>query len=104
MPLNASEKATRYQRRFWMAHTGAEPRFLVPYLAVLIGSNFAPGHMGPDRVGGRPVLDDLPDHEPRDPSPLPAVVPVVQRAAAAAATARTTSRRPPLPDKDRELV
>jgi hypothetical protein len=46
MPLNASEKATRYQRRFWVAHTGAEPRFLVPYLAVLVGSNFAPGTWG----------------------------------------------------------
>jgi hypothetical protein len=46
MPLNASERATRYQRRFWMAHTGGEPRFLVPYLAVLIGSNFFPGTWG----------------------------------------------------------
>lgn len=46
MPLNAAEQAGRYQRRFWMAHTGAEPRFLVPYLAVLIGSNFFPGTWG----------------------------------------------------------
>jgi hypothetical protein len=46
MPLNASEKAVRYRRRFWMAHTGSEPRFLVPYLAVLIGSNFFPGTWG----------------------------------------------------------
>lgn len=46
MPLNASEKSVRYQRRFWMAHTGAQPRFLVPYLAVLIGSNFFPGTWG----------------------------------------------------------
>jgi hypothetical protein len=46
MPLNASERATRYQRRFWMAHTGAEPRFLIPYMAVLIGSNFFPGTWG----------------------------------------------------------
>ena len=41
MPLNPSERATRYHRRFWTAHTGSEPRFLVPYLAVLVGSNFA---------------------------------------------------------------
>ncbi|WP_375482096.1 hypothetical protein [uncultured Jatrophihabitans sp.] len=41
MPLNAAQEATRYQRRFWTAHTGSEPRFLLPYLAVLIGSNFA---------------------------------------------------------------
>ena len=40
MPLNAAEHAARYQRRFWMAHTGAEPRFLVPYLVVLLSSNF----------------------------------------------------------------
>jgi hypothetical protein len=46
MPLNAAEKARRYQRRFWMAHTGAEPRFLLPYLAVLLGSNFFPGTWG----------------------------------------------------------
>jgi hypothetical protein len=46
MPLNAAEKAVHYQRRFWMAHTGAERRFLVPYLAVLVGSNFFPGTWG----------------------------------------------------------
>lgn len=46
MPLNAAEKAVRYQRRFWMSHTGAQPRFLVPYLVVLIGSNFFPGTWG----------------------------------------------------------
>lgn len=40
MPLNPSEQATKLRRRFWMAHTGSEPRFLIPYLAVLIGSNF----------------------------------------------------------------
>jgi hypothetical protein len=43
MPLNPAEQATRYRRRFWMAHTGAEPRFLVPYFIVLISSNFATG-------------------------------------------------------------
>jgi hypothetical protein len=46
MPLNPSELAVRYRRRFWMSHAGAEPRFTVPYLAVLIGSNFAAGTIG----------------------------------------------------------
>jgi hypothetical protein len=41
MPLNPAEQATRLHRRFWMAHTGSEPRFLLPYLVVVIGSNFA---------------------------------------------------------------
>jgi hypothetical protein len=41
MPLNAAAEAARLRRRFWVAHTGSEPRFLVPYLAVLIGSSFA---------------------------------------------------------------
>jgi hypothetical protein len=41
MPLNPGEQATRLRRRFWMAHTGSEPRFLVPYVVVLISSNFA---------------------------------------------------------------
>lgn len=41
MPLNPSEQAARYRRRFWMAHTGTEPRFLIPYLVVLISSNSA---------------------------------------------------------------
>lgn len=49
MPLNPAEKATRFQRRFWMAHTGSEPRFLVPYLIVLLSSNFASSTIG--RVG-----------------------------------------------------
>jgi hypothetical protein len=40
MPLNPSLLAARYKRRFWMSHTGAEKRFLIPYLIVLIGSNF----------------------------------------------------------------
>ena len=46
MPLNPSEQAARYKRRFWMSHTGAERRFLIPYLVVLIGSNFFPGLIG----------------------------------------------------------
>jgi len=40
MPLNAAEAAARYQRRFWLAHSGSRPRYLIPYLVVLIGSNF----------------------------------------------------------------
>jgi hypothetical protein len=43
MPLNAAERAIKLRRRFWMAHTGSERRFLIPYLVVLIGSNFAMG-------------------------------------------------------------
>jgi hypothetical protein len=40
MPLNAAAHAARYQRRFWLVHTGSNPRLLVPYLLVLLGSNF----------------------------------------------------------------
>ncbi|MDQ2837558.1 MAG: hypothetical protein M3Y42_15600 [Actinomycetota bacterium] len=40
MPLNAAEHAARYQRRFWLAHAGSNWRLVVPYLIVLIGSNF----------------------------------------------------------------
>jgi hypothetical protein len=46
MPLNPSATAIHFRRRFWMAHTGSERRFLLPYIAVLIGSNFAPGTSG----------------------------------------------------------
>lgn len=46
MPLNPAEQAARYRRRFWMAHTGAEPRFLLPYLVVLVSSNFATSPIG----------------------------------------------------------
>ena len=49
MPLNAAEQAVKYKRRFWLAHTGSEPRFLIPYIAVLIGSNFATSTAG--RIG-----------------------------------------------------
>jgi hypothetical protein len=49
MPLNPSEKAVRLRRRFWTAHTGSEPRFLIPYLVVLISSNFATSTIG--RIG-----------------------------------------------------
>lgn len=46
MPLNPSALAVRYQRRFWTAHTGSQRQYLLPYLVVLIGSNFAPGLVG----------------------------------------------------------
>ena len=46
MPLNAAEHAVKYRRRFWMAHTGSERRFMIPYLIVLVGSNFFPGTWG----------------------------------------------------------
>lgn len=49
LPLDAAAHAVRYRRRFWMAHTGSERRFLIPYVVVLIGSNFAPGTAG--RIG-----------------------------------------------------
>lgn len=49
MPLNPAERATRYRRRFWMAHTATEARFLIPYLVVLISSNFVTSPAG--RVG-----------------------------------------------------
>lgn len=39
LPLNAAEHAARLRRRFWVAHAGSNPWLLVPYLAVLIGSN-----------------------------------------------------------------
>lgn len=41
LPLNAAEVAARYRRRFWLAHHLGRPRVLIPYLTVLIGSNFA---------------------------------------------------------------
>ena len=40
MPLNPAERANRYKLRFKLAHRGGEPRFFIPYLIVLIGSNF----------------------------------------------------------------
>lgn len=46
LPLNPSERATRYARRFWLAHAGSEPRLVVPYLAALVGVNFVPGPVG----------------------------------------------------------
>ena len=46
MPLNPSAMAVRYQRRFWLTHTGTELRFVIPYLAVLIGLGFATSPAG----------------------------------------------------------
>lgn len=46
MPLNPSELAVRYRRRFWLSHSGAQPRYVVPYFAALIGSSFLPGRVG----------------------------------------------------------
>jgi hypothetical protein len=46
MPLNPSALAVRYKRRFWLSHSAAEPRYVLPYFAVLIGSSFLPGQGG----------------------------------------------------------
>jgi hypothetical protein len=43
MPLNAAERASVYQLRFWLAHSATDPRIVGPYLIVLLGSNFAIG-------------------------------------------------------------
>jgi hypothetical protein len=39
MPLNVAERAVRYRRRFALTHAGTNPRVVVPYLLVLLGSN-----------------------------------------------------------------
>lgn len=49
MPLNAAEHAARFNRRFWLAHAGGNPRVMIPYLVVLVGSNFLTGTLG--RIG-----------------------------------------------------
>lgn len=49
MPLNAAEHAARYNRRFRLAHAGGNPRVMIPYLLVLVGSNFLTGTLG--RIG-----------------------------------------------------
>ncbi|TAM90996.1 MAG: hypothetical protein EPN43_04940 [Jatrophihabitans sp.] len=46
IPLNPGAQAEAYQRRFWVAHAAMEPRYLLPYLAVLIGSNFETSQAG----------------------------------------------------------
>jgi ribosomal protein S27AE len=49
MPLNAAEHAARFNRRFWLAHAGGNPKVMIPYLIVLVGSNFLTGTVG--RIG-----------------------------------------------------
>ena len=49
MPLNAAEHAARFGLRFRLAHAGGNPRVMIPYLIVLIGSNFLTGPVG--RIG-----------------------------------------------------
>jgi hypothetical protein len=49
MPLNAAEHAARFNRRFWLAHAGGNPKVMIPYLVVLVGSNFLTGSVG--RIG-----------------------------------------------------
>lgn len=49
MPLNAAEHAARFNRRFRLAHAGSNPWVMVPYLGVLVGSNFLTGPVG--RIG-----------------------------------------------------
>ena len=46
MVLNPAAVAKRQRFRLRLAHLGGNPRFLVPYFAVLIGSNFLPGSFG----------------------------------------------------------
>ena len=40
MPLNPAEVAARHTRRFWLVHHSNNPRYAVPYLVILLGSNF----------------------------------------------------------------
>jgi hypothetical protein len=40
LPLDAAGQAARYKRRMWVCHKGLEARYVVPYLIVLIGTNF----------------------------------------------------------------
>lgn len=40
IPLNPGAQAETFRRRLWLTHAASEPRYLLPYLAVLIGSNF----------------------------------------------------------------
>jgi hypothetical protein len=46
IPLNPSEQAARYHRRLWTVHTGSNPRYLVPYVIVLVGSNLLTSYSG----------------------------------------------------------
>jgi hypothetical protein len=40
MPLNPTRRAEQVSRRLWVTHSGSRARYLIPYLAVLVGSNF----------------------------------------------------------------
>jgi hypothetical protein len=40
IPLNAQEQGARYRRRFAVAHSGSNLKVVVPYLILLLGSNF----------------------------------------------------------------
>lgn len=46
LPLNPGEQASHYRRRLLLAHAVSRPRFLLPYLLVLIGTNLATGLVG----------------------------------------------------------
>jgi hypothetical protein len=46
MPLNPAQRAARYKRRFWMVHTGSEPRYMIAFTVALIGSNFLTSAFG----------------------------------------------------------
>jgi hypothetical protein len=45
-PMTPAKDAKQLRRRLWLVHTLAEPRFMVLYVAALIGSNFVPGLVG----------------------------------------------------------
>lgn len=39
IPLNAAEQGQRYRRRFAVTHSGSNPKIIIPYVVVLLGSN-----------------------------------------------------------------
>jgi high-affinity Fe2+/Pb2+ permease len=39
IPLNAAEQGQRYRRRFAVTHAASNPKILIPYLIILLGSN-----------------------------------------------------------------
>ncbi len=51
MPLNAAEVASRYRRRFLVAHASASRRLIICYLVVLLGSNALLFFGTPGRAG-----------------------------------------------------
>ena len=46
MVLNPAQLAKRQQLRLRIAHLGSDLRVVIPYFAVLVGSNFIPGTVG----------------------------------------------------------